>query len=141
VVAKQGRTIDVRRGRAVDGYRDVIARFGVDGVIPEDQLPNREPLIDKLTEQVGPLLDAIVALEDAEAEIERLGERATLRPGSSLSTIARFELVGARGRLRAARVRLRDLLRDEEVVLRYVLLRQLVRSDAECEPRRISASG
>jgi hypothetical protein len=141
VAARQGRTIDTRRARAVDGYRDVIARFSVDGVVPEGQLSNRERLIDHLTEQVRPLLDAIVALEDVEAEIERLGERAILRPGSSLSTIARFELVGARGRLRAARVRVRELLQDEELVLRYTLLRQLVRSDARREPRRVSASG
>jgi hypothetical protein len=141
VAAEQGRTIDARGARAVDGYRDVIARFDVDGVTPEDLLPHRERLIDKLTEQVRPLLDAVVALEDAEAEIERLSERATLQPRSSLSTIAHFELGGARGRLRAARVRLRELLQDEEMVLRYALLRQLVRSDARREPSWILASG
>lgn len=85
--------------------------------------------MDKLTEQIRPLLDAIVAVEAAEAEVERLRDTAVRRGGSSLSTIARFELVGAHGRRRTARARLQELLRDEEAVLRYVLLRQLVRSE------------
>jgi len=97
--------------------------------------------MDHLTEQVRPLLDAIVAVEDAEAEIERLGERAAFQPGSSLSTIARFDLVQARGRLRAARIHLREQLQDEEMILRYTLLRQLVRSDAGREPSWVSANG
>lgn len=125
----------------VDDYRDVIERFGVDGLIPQRRLRRRERLIDHLTEQVRPLLEAIVAVEDAETEIERLGERVAFQSGSSLSTLARFELVGARGRLRAARIHLREVLQDEEMILRYTLLRQLVRSDVGREPSWVSASG
>jgi hypothetical protein len=69
-----------------------------------------------------------VEAEASEAEVDRLSRVVHGRAVSSLTTVARLELVGARDRRRIALARLRHHLRDEETVLRYVLLRQLVRS-------------
>jgi len=99
-------------------------------VRPTTPVPNREGLSDALTEQIRPLLDAIVEAEASEAEVNRLLRVVAGRGVSSLSTVARFELVGARDRRRLALARLRHFLRDEETILRYVLLRQLVGSQS-----------
>lgn len=128
VASRASAVLEGLRERPTDRYRDVIERYSMSDVRPTKPLPDRERLSDALTEQIRPLLDAIVEADASEAEVKRLTRVVAGRTESSLTTVARFELIGARDRRRLALARLRHLLRDEETVLRYVLLRQLVRS-------------
>lgn len=125
------------RQRPVDRYREVIERYSALDERPTDRLPNRGRLVDSLVEQVRPLLDAIVDAETSGADVLRVERRqAEHEATTSLAVVTRFELVRARDRRRLALARLRELLRDEEMVLRYLLLRQLVCSDRPSPRRR-----
>jgi hypothetical protein len=118
-----------RPPRPVDGFRDVIERYTATDIRPVRRLPNRDRLIDTLTEQVRPLLEAIAEAEAATAEVERLRLVSADRDGSAIGVVARFELVRARDRRSVVLRRLADVLGDEETLLRYFLLRQLIRTD------------
>lgn len=123
------------RQRPVDRYREVIERYSALDERPTDRLPNRGRLVDSLVEQVRPLLDAIVEAEATGAEVRRVERRNAEHEGTSLSVVTRYELVRVRDLRRLALARLRELLRDEEMVLRYILLRQLVSMERPA-PRR-----
>jgi hypothetical protein len=115
------------RQRAIDGYRDLIRRYAVEDVTPVDRLVDRERIVDRLTEELRPLLDAIVEADAAAAEVTRLRALERDHDGSTLSSIARMSLVRAEDRRRIASARVRELARDERTLLRYLLLRYLVR--------------
>ena len=124
------------RQRPLDRYRHVIERYSALEERPTDRLPNRGRLVDALVEQVRPLLDAIVDAETTGAEVRRVELREAEHEGSSLSVVTKYELVRARDLRRLALARLRELLRDEEMVLRYILLRHLVCSERPAPRRR-----
>ena len=114
------------RQRAVDRYRAVIRRYSIEDVTPAHRLDNRPRVVDTLTEELRPLLDAIVEADAAALEVARLRNVLSERPGSTLSSVARLSLVRAEDRWRIASARVRELTRDERTLLRYLLLRYLV---------------
>lgn len=113
--------------RPIDRYRATIERFDLASERSEVPLRNRERLIDKLTDEIRPFLDAIIDAEAAEERLRRNDRVIRDHEGSTLSVVAKLERVGARQERRAALARLRELMRDEETLLRYVLLRRLIR--------------
>jgi hypothetical protein len=115
------------RQRAIDGYRELIRRYAVEDVTPVRRLADRERVVDTLTDELRPLLDAIVEADAAAAEVSRLRSMATQRDGSTLASVARLSLVRAEDRRRIASATVRELARDERTLLRYLLLRYLVR--------------
>lgn len=117
------------RTRPVDAYRDVIERYHAGDILPLQRLEDRDGVIDALTEWLRPLLDAIVDAEAANREVERASRLSVQRAGSSLGFVARLELARARDRRRLALGRLREMLGDERTILRYFLLRELLRID------------
>lgn len=116
------------RPRTVDGYRDVIERYGVNGLVPSQWLPERERVIESLVQELKPLLDAIVEADGAGAEVRRLERTLADHDGTLMGTVARSRLIRARERQLLANGRMKELVRDERTVLRYVLLRHLIRS-------------
>jgi hypothetical protein len=115
------------RQRPVERYRDAIARYGIEDCRPERPLRSRDRLIDKLTEEIRPFLEAILEVEGAEDRLARSEGVMRRYVGSSLSVVANLERIRAREERREALATLRELMRDEETILRYVLLRQLLR--------------
>jgi len=113
--------------RPVERFREAIARYGIEDCRPERPVRNRDRLIDKLTEEVRPFLEAILEVEAAEDRLVRAEDMIRRYVGSNLSVVASLERVRARDERRAALAMLRELMRDEETILRYVLLRQLLR--------------
>jgi hypothetical protein len=116
------------RPRPVDPYRDVIERYDVNGLDPPQRLPERERVIEGLVEELKPLLDAMVEADGASAEVRRLEQTLDTHDGTLVGTVARSRLIRARERRDLAFGRVRELVREERTVLRYVLLRHLVRS-------------
>ena len=117
-----------RKPRTVDRYRDVIERYDVNGLVPSVPISDREREIDGLTLELRPLLDAIVEADAAGADVRQLERTLTDHDGSLVGTVARSRLIRARERRDLASGRVRELIGEERTVLRYVLLRQLVRS-------------
>jgi hypothetical protein len=115
------------RQRPVERYRDAIARYGIEDCRPERPLRSRDRLIDKLTEEIRPFLEAILEVEGAEDRLARSEGVMRRYVGSSLSVVANLERIRAQEERREALATLRELMRDEETILRYVLLRQLLR--------------
>jgi hypothetical protein len=113
--------------RPVERFRAAIARYGIEDCRPERPLHNREPLIDKLTEEIRPFLEAILQVEAAEDRLVRSEGVMRRYVGSSLSVVASLERIRAQEERRVALATLRELMKDEETILRYVLLRQLLR--------------
>jgi hypothetical protein len=118
-----------RRDRPVDRYRDVLERFSASDLDAVERLANREAVVDALTEHLRPVLDAIVEADATTERVGRLERTIREKPDSALAVVARAELVGARDRWHLATGRLRELLKDEETLLRYLVLRHLVRGD------------
>ena len=116
-----------RRERAVDRFRDVIERYDVSHVTPTQPLSDRGRVIDELVEELRPFLEAIVEAEDAERDVQRLRLMVGEEIGS-LSVVARSRLVHAEDRRRLAASRVRELVRSERTLVRFVLLRYLVRT-------------
>jgi hypothetical protein len=114
------------RPRSVDHYRDVIERYGVNGLVPSQRLPDRERVIEGLVQELKPLLDAIVEADGAGAEVRRLERTLADHDGTLVGTVARSRLIRARERQLLANGRMKQLVRDERTVLRYVLLRHLI---------------
>jgi hypothetical protein len=124
----------IPRERSVDAYRHVIERYDVANVRAVDPLPDRERVLETLVDQLRPLLDAIVEVEAAEAEVARL--RATLEQHTgAVAQVATGRLIRARERRAIASETVRELVRGEQTILRYALLRQLVRT-TPLAPRR-----
>jgi hypothetical protein len=119
--------------RPIERYRSTIERFNLASERPEVPLRNRERLIDRLTDEILPFLDAIIDAEAAEERLTRYERVIREHGASTLSVVAKLERVGARQERRAALARLRELMKDEETLLRYVLLRQLIRCSPEEE--------
>jgi hypothetical protein len=115
------------RDRDVDRFREVIERYDVSSLTPTEPLPNRSRVIDELVREIRPLLEAIVEAEDAERDVRHLRATAGEQTGS-LSVVARSRLVHAEDRRRRASSRVRELVRNERTLLRFVLLRHLVRT-------------
>ena len=115
------------RHRAIDGYRDLIRRYAVEDVTPVQRLTDRERVVDSLTDELRPLLDAIVEADAASAEVARLRALAREHEGSTLSSIARMSLVRAEDRRRIASATAGELARDERTLLRYLVLRYLIK--------------
>jgi len=115
------------RQRAIDGNRDLIRRYAVEDVTPVHRLADRERVVDRLTEELQPLLDAIVEADAAAAEVARLRALERDHDGSTLSSIARMSLVRAEDRRWIASATVRELAGDERTLLRYLLLRYIVR--------------
>jgi hypothetical protein len=113
--------------RPVERFRAAIARYGIEDCRPERPLQNRERLIDKLTEEIRPFLEAILEVEGAEDRLVRSEDVLRRYVGSSLSVVASLERIRAQEERREALATLRELMKDEETILRYVLLRQLLR--------------
>jgi hypothetical protein len=127
MVVERVPTVLGRHERAVDRFRDVIERYDVSNVIPTEPLSDRRRVIDDLVEEIRPLLEAIAEAEDAERDAQRL--RLTAREDAgSLSVVARSRLVHAEDRRRLAASRVRELVRSERTLVRFVLLRHLVRT-------------
>jgi hypothetical protein len=116
------------RPRAVDAYRDVIERYDVNGLNPPQRLPERGRVIEGLVEELKPLLDAMVEADAAASEVRHLEQTLDVHDGTLVGTVARSRLIRARARRDLAFGRVRELVREERTVLRYVLLRHLVRS-------------
>ena len=117
--------------RPVERFRDAIARYGIEDCRPERPVRNRDRLIDKLTEETRPFLEAILEVEEAEDRLVRAEDMIRRYVGSNLSVVAGLERVRAQEERRTALAKLRELMREEETILRYVLLRQLLRSEPE----------
>ena len=115
--------------RPVERFRDAIARYGIEDCRPERPVRNRDRLIDKLTEETRPFLEAILEVEEAEDRLVRAEDMIRRYVGSNLSVVAGLERVRAQEERRTALAKLRELMREEETILRYVLLRQLLRSE------------
>ena len=130
VVDQRTPVIAGTRSRSVDPYRDVIERYDVNGLVPPQQLPDRERVVEGLVEELRPLLDAIVEADAANADVRQLERTLIDHDGTLVGTVARSRLIRARERQLLANGRVRELVRDERTVLRYVLLRQLVRAHA-----------
>jgi hypothetical protein len=113
--------------RPVERFRAAVARYGIEDCRPERPLHNRERLIDKLTEEIRPFLEAILEVEAAEDRLLRSEDVIRRYVGSSLSVVASLERIRAQEERREALGTLRELMEDEETILRYVLLRQLLR--------------
>jgi hypothetical protein len=134
------------RQRPVERYRDAIARYGIEDCRPERPLRSRDRLIDKLTEEIRPFLEAILEVEGAEDRLARSEGVMRRYVGSSLSVVANLERIRAQEERREALATLRELMRDEETILRYVLLRQLLRfqpanaDEDRSEPALVSSS-
>lgn len=126
-MAKRMPAVLVPRRHAVDTYRDVILRYPFEDMPAARRLANRQQVLDGLTEELRPLLDALVEADECAREVARLRALASGRHGATLSSIARLSLVRAEDRWRIASTRLRGLARDERTLLRYLLLRYLVR--------------
>lgn len=116
------------RPRAVDAYRGIIERYDVNGLAPAERLPDRERVIDGLVQDLRPLLDAIVEAEAASEDVAQLERTLALHGNGPIAQVARGRLIGANERRVLAFGRVRELTRDERTLLRYVLLRQLVRT-------------
>ena len=116
------------RPRAIDGYRDVVRRYPLEDLTPVRRLTNRALTIDALTDELRPLLDAIVETDAAAAEVSRLRVMAARAGGSGLASVAKMSLGRAEDRHRIASATLRELAADERTLLRYLLLRYLIRS-------------
>jgi hypothetical protein len=127
MVVERVPTVLGRRDRAVDRFRDVIERYDVSNVIPTEPLSDRRRVIDDLVEEIRPLLEAIAEAEDAARDVQRLRLTAGEDAGS-LSVVARSRLVRAEDRRRLAASRVRELVRSERTLVRFVLLRHLVRT-------------
>jgi hypothetical protein len=95
------------RDRDVDRFREVIERYDVSSLTPTEPLPNRSRVIER--------------------DVRHLRATAGEQTGS-LSVVARSRLVHAEDRRRLASSRVRELVRNERTLLRFVLLRHLVRT-------------
>jgi ATPase subunit of ABC transporter with duplicated ATPase domains len=122
------------RERSVDAYRHVIERYDVATLRPVDPLKDRERVIATLVDQLRPLLDAIVEVEAAEAEVARLSRTLEEHQGA-VAQVAAGRLIRARERRSLASQTVKELVRGEQTILRFALLRQLVRS-TPLAPRR-----
>jgi len=116
------------RERAVDRYRDVIERYDVTTLRAAEPLSNRERVVDGLVRELRPLLDAIVEVEDAEASVTALRRTMAQHEGTMLAQVASSRLIRATERRELAGERVRELVRGEETIVRFAVLRQLVRS-------------
>jgi len=85
-------------------------------------------VIEGLVQTLKPLLDAIVDADAATAEVAKLETTLREHDGGPIAQVARGRLLGARERRDLAVGRVRELTRDEHTVLRYAVLRQLVRT-------------
>jgi hypothetical protein len=115
------------RERAIDAYRHVIERYEVASVRAVEPLPDRERVIESLIGQLRPLLDAIVEVEAAGAEVARLRKTVEEHQGS-IAQVASGRLIRARERRALAADTVKELVRSEQTILRFALLRQLVRT-------------
>jgi ATPase subunit of ABC transporter with duplicated ATPase domains len=122
------------RERSVDAYRHVIERYDVATLRPVDPLRDRERVIATLVDQLRPLLDAIVEVEAAEAEVARLRRTLEEHQGA-VAQVAAGRLIRARERRSLASHTVKELVRGEQTILRFALLRQLVRT-TPLAPRR-----
>jgi ATPase subunit of ABC transporter with duplicated ATPase domains len=122
------------RERSVDAYRHVIERYDVATLRPVDPLKDRERVIATLVDQLRPLLDAIVEVEAAEAEVARLRRTLDEHQGA-VAQVAAGRLIRARERRSLASQTVKELVRGEQTILRFALLRQLVRT-TPLTPRR-----
>jgi hypothetical protein len=116
------------RERAVDRYRGVIERYDVSSLRAAEPLPNRDRVIDGLVRELRPLLDAIVEVEESEAVLAQLRGTIAEYGGTMLAQVASGRLIRATERRELAGERVRELVRREETILRYALLRHLVRA-------------
>ena len=114
--------------RPVDPYREILERYDVNGLRPEDGIPDRERTIDGLVADLAPLLDAIVEADAANGDVAQLERTLREHDDGPIAQVARGRLLRAKERRELAFGRVRELTRDERTLLRYVLLRQLVRS-------------
>jgi len=122
------RTRAVLGERPVDAYRGILERYDATGLRPVDVLPDRENVIDGLVGELRPLLDAIVEADEANADVVQLEETLREHGDGPIAQVARGRMLRATERRELAFGRVRELARDEKTLLRYVLLRQLVRS-------------
>ena len=116
------------RPRRVDAYRSILDRYDGSGLRPVNGLADRERAIDGLVEELAPLLDAIVEADAANAVVDQLERTLREHGDGPIAQVARGRLLRANERRQIAFGRVRELTRDERTLLRYVLLRQLVRS-------------
>ena len=122
------RTPVVLGPRPVEAYRAILERYDVNGLRPRNGIADRARVIDGLVQELRPLLDAIVAADAANANVEDLEGTLREHPDGPIAQVARGRLLRAAERRELAFGRVRELTRDERTLLRYVLLRQLVRS-------------
>jgi hypothetical protein len=111
-----------------DAYRAILERYDVNGLVPDERLPDRERAIEGLVRDLRPLLDAIVDADAANAEVQQLEQTLREHADGPIAQVARGRLLRANDRRDLAFGRVRELIREERTLLRYVLLRQLVRS-------------
>jgi len=122
------RTPPALEARPVDPYRAILDRYDVNGLVPDEWLPDRDRAIDGLVRDLQPLLDAIVDADAANAEVQQLERTLRKHVDGPVAQVARGRLLRANDRRQVAFGRVRELAREERTLLRYVLLRQLVRS-------------
>jgi hypothetical protein len=129
MVAELERQPQVLRPRehAVDRYRAVIERYDVSSLSAVEPLPDRDRVIDGLVDQLRPLLDAIVEVEAAEAQVAHLSRTVEEHHGA-IAQVAMGRLIRARERRALASETVRELVRTEQTILRFALLRHLVRT-------------
>jgi hypothetical protein len=114
--------------RPTDPYREVIERYDVAELSAVEPLRDRERVIATLVEQLRPLLDAIVEFEAAEVAVQRCSRTLEQHPGSMLAQVASSRIIRARERRLIASETVKELVRSEQTILRYAMLRHLVRS-------------
>ena len=114
--------------RPTDPYREVIERYDVAELNAVEPLRDRERVIATLVEQLRPLLDAIVEFEAAEVAVQRCSRTLEQHPGSMLAQVASSRIIRARERRLIASETVKELVRSEQTILRYAMLRHLVRS-------------
>ena len=112
----------------VDPYRSILERYDAGRLRPAEGLPDRERTIEGLVEQLAPLLDAIVEADAANADVDQLERTLREHDDGPIAQVARGRLLRAKERRELAFGRVRELARDERTLLRYVILRQMVRS-------------
>ena len=122
------RTPSALGARPVDRYRSILERYDATGLRPVVGLPDRERTIDGLVGELGPLLEAIVEADAANAGVEQLERTLRDHDDGPIAQVARGRLLRANERRELAFGRVLELARDERTLLRYVLLRPLVRS-------------